>query len=88
MLNRDAIYFQGVYSSINEIFSIINRINSKQLQISVNSVKENKSDPRKLSKIPGLDAVMQRHEGQDVSVKMQGKSNPIEGKIGDKEELW
>lgn len=45
--SRVSIYYQGVYSSVNEPFSFISGTHSKQLHISVMSVKENKGNPKK-----------------------------------------
>ena len=47
-LKRDSVHFQEVYSTVNEAFSSINRINSKQLHILINSVRKNQGHPKKL----------------------------------------
>lgn len=48
MLKRDSVHFQEFYSSVNEAFSSVNRMNSKQLHMLINSVKKNQGHPKKL----------------------------------------
>lgn len=79
-LNRASVYFQGVYSSVNETLSSINRTGSQQVHILVNSLKGTKGDPEKLYQERltwthgqgGLVfvAMVLRQRGQDVSVKI------------------